>query len=226
MSAPLVSKEAYRPLNRWDHDRIQPGNVHSVGDSITGIRLKHSFPDLPIRWDPTYSGVVNGELMGDNNCDGYPGLGHFNEGMGEPRVFDSNWPSYREFRTAHGWVYQDLRPEDRYDEPLLQSTPNAKWDNRVAETYRIRRSGFDFLPLPGGYHPSPGQTPRGGLVPEITDVVTRENDVIETPQHLAALSSNITTYEGSNMHRLYGRILPRPSRPMFDQANTGMINKR
>lgn len=225
MAVLLLSKDAYRPLNRWDYDRIQPGNVHSVGDAITGIRLKHSFPDLPIRWSKKFSGKKNGCLMGDNNTDGYK-MGYFNDGMGDPYVKDSNWPSYREFRTPHGWVQQDLRPEDRTEEPILQSTPNAKWDTRVAEVYRVNRPGFEFLPLPGGYHPSPGEVPRGGLVPEITDVVTRQNDTLETPQHLANLSSNVETYEGSQVHRMYGRILPRPSRPMFAQPNTGMINKR
>ncbi len=218
MSALLVSKEHYRPLNRWDNARLQPGPVHSVGDSITGIRLKHSHPDLPLRWEKAYSGK-NSTLMGDNNTDG-DHHGFFNDGYGQPYVKDSNWAAHREFKTPLGWVQHDLRPADKSHEPLLSSTPNAKWDLRVADTYSIYRPGFEFLPLPGGYTPVPGELPRGGLAPEITAVTSPENDQIETPEHLGELSSTVDFQGGSseNTPRLFGRILPRPGRRFFKEA--------
>lgn len=202
------------------------GPVHSVGDSITGIRLKHSYPDLPLRWEKAYSGK-NSDLMGDNNTDGFK-EGHFSGGYGDPYVKTSNWPVFREFKTGVGWVQHDLRPPDKLHEPLLSSTPNAKWDLRVANTYNIYRPGFHFLPLPYGYVPSPGEIPRGGMVPEVTAVVSPENDVIETPEHLGMLSSSSDFQGGSSetMNRLFGRILPRPGRRYFDQPNTGLGPKK
>ena len=220
MAALLISDAKYRPLNRWDHDRIQPGNVHSVGDTITGIKLKHSQPDLPIRYEKKFSGK-NAGLMGDNNTDGGH-TGYFNHGYGSPYTKDSNWPSWRQFDTPLGWIHEDLRPPDKSYQPLLSSTPNAKWDQRVAETYKIYRPGFDFLPLPHGYQPSPGDLPRGGNTPTVTDVVVPECDVVNYTNQMSLVTDGIE----QSVNRLAGSFLPRPGRRYFPQANTKYGKKR
>jgi hypothetical protein len=223
MAELLLSNAGYRPLNRWDHHRIQPGPVHSVGDAITGIRLKHSHPDLPLRWDKDYSGE-HATLMGDNNTDGNHS-GFFNDGLGQPYVKTGHWPVYREFRTPLGYINQDLRPPDKTFEPLLSSTPNLKWDRRVAETYKIYRPGFDFLPLPGGFAPERGQIPRGGSVPSVTNVIVPENEVVNTPNHLALLNRGDQT-AAFRQNRLLGQLLPVAGRKYLGGSNTRFINSK
>ena len=56
MAALSLSIDAIRPLNRWDHSSIRPGVVGSVGDVVVTPRYKHSAPDLPLRFDPYFSG--------------------------------------------------------------------------------------------------------------------------------------------------------------------------
>ena len=41
-------------LNTWNNKYIAPGPVSSVGDVLLGVRLKHSAPNLPLRWDPKF----------------------------------------------------------------------------------------------------------------------------------------------------------------------------
>lgn len=52
-------------INRWNNSFIQPGSVGSVGDVHVTPRLKHSCPELPIRWSRTYSG--EGALQAGSN---------------------------------------------------------------------------------------------------------------------------------------------------------------
>lgn len=52
-------------INRWNNSFIQPGSVGSVGDVHVTPRLKHSAPELPIRWSRTYSG--EGALQAGSN---------------------------------------------------------------------------------------------------------------------------------------------------------------
>jgi len=219
MAGLVISDAAYRPINRWDHHRIQPGPVHSVGDAITGVKFKHSHPDLPIRWDPEFKGAKS-TLMGDNNSDGNH-EGYFNDGMGDPMVKDSNWPSYRDFKVAVGWVQQDLRPPDKTGQPLLQSTPNSKWDLKVANTYNVLRPGFHFLPLPGGYGPSVGDLPRGGNVPAVTNVISPDHDVINFKNQLALLGAE----QMNALNEMVGTILPQPGRRFFARRNVRGPNK-
>jgi hypothetical protein len=169
MTAIVVSKDMYRKLNRWDNDHISPGVVHSVGDVQAGVRYAQSAPDLPMRFDPMFSGK-NADRMGNNNADGGH-RGYFNNGLGDPITKDSAWNGRRDFKTALGWIHQDLRPESgKQNIALTQSTPNATWDRRVGEVYKVTRPNHAFLPVPGGYHPLPGQLPRGGNVPEIVAI--------------------------------------------------------
>lgn len=157
-----MSITAPRPLHAFDYDSIRPGPVGSVGDVIGSIKLKHSCPDLRIRSQKLSNTVGSNVQDGDKpsyTSDGY-----------QARVMDSNWQSGRGFKTAHGWVIDDVRAEDRLHEPYLGSTPQYSWKNKIATIYNARRTGDLFLPLPGGYVPSPGEIMRGQVVPEITDI--------------------------------------------------------
>lgn len=119
-------------------------------------------PDLPIR-NITLPDTVGANVEdGDHKSFTSGGLG--------ARVLDSNWQSGRAFKTSHGWVIEDLRAEDRLHEPFMGSGPQYSWRNTIATTYAARRTGDLFLPLPGGYNPSPGEIERGQVVPEITNI--------------------------------------------------------
>lgn len=157
-----MSIVAPRPLHAFDNDSIRPGPVGSVGDTLGFIKLKHSTPDLPIRTDKL--SLTDGSNVQDGDLHSFTSKG------GPARVQDSNWQSGRQFKTAHGWVIEDLRPEDRLHEPYLGSGPQYSWRNQIATTYAARRTGNLFLPLPGGYNPSPGEVERGQVVPEITNI--------------------------------------------------------
>lgn len=157
-----MSIVAPRPLHAFDNDSIRPGPVGSVGDVLGFIQLKHSMPDLPIRTDKLSD--TDGSNVQDGDKDSFTSKG------GPARVNDSNWQSGRQFKTSHGWVIEDLRAEDRLHEPYLGSGPQYSWRNTIATTYAARRTGNLFLPLPGGYNPSPGEVERGQVVPEITNI--------------------------------------------------------
>lgn len=99
-----------RPLNRWDHDSIRPGPVGSVGDALTQVRLKHSNPDLPLRFQG-WNSHANEPRFGSNVQDGQ-WLSHDDNG-GPNFTIDTNWGGRRDFRTNVGWRWQDLRAVDR-----------------------------------------------------------------------------------------------------------------
>lgn len=87
-----LSIDEYRPLNRWDNSSIQPGNVGSVGSTLLGVRLRHSAPDTPLRYDNFFSHanmIANGSNVSDGQSVGYAG------GGGPARVVDSNWGGRR-----------------------------------------------------------------------------------------------------------------------------------
>ncbi len=173
-----MSIAVVRPLHAFDNDAIRPGPVGSVGDVLGAIRLKHSAPELPIRKQKLSktdgSNVEDGQYLS------------FTSKGGPARVYDSNWQSGRQFKTSHGWIIDDLRAEDRLHEPYLGSGPQYQWKNRVATIYNARRTGDQFLPLPGGYNPSPGEIERGAIVPEITAVEDNSHPVPKAPPMLLA----------------------------------------
>jgi hypothetical protein len=220
MAALLVSKDMYRELNRWEYDHISPGPVHSVGDVQAGVRLAQSAPDLPMRYDKMFSGK-NADRMGNNNADGGH-RGYFNKGYGDPITVDSAWNGRRDFKTALGWIHQDLRPEQGKNAvAMLQSTPNATWDNRVGEVYNVLRPSYSFLPVPGGYHPLPGQLPRGGNVPEIVAI---EGDP-EASLHLdPARIPSITGMAAESV--LNGMGMRTTGKPYMNRSNLRYSQKR
>ena len=190
----LINMEVYnhldiianRPLNRWDHDRISPGAVGSVGDVNLQSRLKRSYPDLAPYYSK-FSSHKRESKFGSNVTDGSK-IG-YNSGGGPARVRDSNWGGRRDFKTNHGWVYQDLRAPDRNITPYLGATPGYSWQNRLATTYRALHTGDLFLPLPGEYSLSPGEIPRGGSTPGSY----LEGDVVSSNAASAYKALNSTT---------------------------------
>lgn len=168
MAALSLSIDAIRPLNRWDHSSIRPGVVGSVGDVNMTPRLKHSHPDMPLRFERSFSGK-NEAFLGSNVQNGTQKS--YDSGGGPARTVDSNWGGRRRFQTRHGYVFQDVRKPDDLVVPVLGETPDYSWRNQVATSYEAKRTGELFLPLPGGYDLAQGQVPRGGAIPRVTDIV-------------------------------------------------------
>jgi hypothetical protein len=162
-------------LDRWaDYASIRPGIVGSVGDVLLQTRLKHNFPDAPLRWE---YGTVGDEAagLGSNVQNGYSVS--YASGGGPAKLFDSNWQSGRSFKTNHGWIYQDIRVPDKRTTPLMGDTPDYSWNNKIAATLKAKLTGEKFLPVPGGYAPQPGQQLRGGTYP----IVRNEADNAAPP---------------------------------------------
>lgn len=144
-----------------------PGPVGSVGDVLVQSRLKRSYPDAPVSFDPS-TGHAASVRLGNNVQDGQNVS--FDTGYAGARVVDSNWGGRRGLQTCTGWVHQDLREPDRSITPYVGSTGAYGWLNKIATVYNARRTGDKFLPLPGGYRLSEGEITRGGAYPQITDV--------------------------------------------------------
>ena len=191
MAALSLSIDEIRPLNRWDHCRIQPGNVGSVGDCLVQPRLKHSAPDMPLRFDPYFShgnSVVNGSNINNGTRTSYA------SGGGPARTVDSNWGGRRNFKVRNGWIYQDMRSPDTLHEPINTGTPQYSWHNKIATAYEAKRTGNMFLPLPGPYLLHPSETPRGGIVPRIVDDESQERDISLNNPSAVQQASNYAPY--------------------------------
>lgn len=126
---------------------IHPGDVGSVGDVVAGVRLKHSAPELAIRWEGGTVGPAQERL---GSC----------TSRENARVYDSNWESGRSFKIGEGWIIQDLRVPDDLVEPYVGSTFDYSWRNKVATVYEAQRGGEYFLTKPGPYQQSPGEINR------------------------------------------------------------------
>lgn len=144
-------------------DSARPGMVASVGDTLTIPQLQTSMPDLPVRNDVVFARKENGSLM---TC--------------QPYVYDSSWNMNRHEQTQYGIIQQDLRVPDRLHEPELGTLPQYDWYNRVATVYEAKRTGENFLPLPGPYQLSPGEVPRGGqVVRDVTELAFSAQEIYQ-----------------------------------------------
>lgn len=168
MAYTSLSLDARRPMNRWNYDRIQPGPVGPVGDVNCQVRLKHSSPDMPIRWEQVFAGK-NQPFLGSNVQDGQ--YASYDSGGAMARVNDSNWQSGRSFKTRLGWVVEDITAPDNLVEPFVSSLGDYTWRDKIATVYEARRTGTQFLPIPGQYQLSPGEYARGGNSVRVTDTV-------------------------------------------------------
>lgn len=141
---------------------ISPGVVGSVGDTLGGVRLKQSTPDMAMRYDPSFESPITGS----NVQDGYSYS--YTSGGGPARTIEKTMAN-RGFKTQHGLVYQDLRAPDTTLEPIMGSTGRYPWYNKIATIYEAKRTGDLFLPLPGPYGPT--DITRGSQVPRITATI-------------------------------------------------------
>jgi hypothetical protein len=164
--------------------------VGSVGDVLGQVRLKHSAPDLPLRFEytPTEvkhfgSNVQNGDMLN------YEGNGFY-------KINDSNWGGGRDFKTAIGWKHQDLRAPDKRNEPTL-SFSFSSFDNLQHKIFESRRTGDKFLPAPNGYSPQENSQPRGGLVPIVTAIAGGDF----TPQPNSVVTNPVVTENGTDLRR-------------------------
>jgi hypothetical protein len=162
MGAIPISSDKYLPLNQWEYNSIRPGVVGSVGDVLLNPRYAQSSPDMPMRFDKSFNGPKESRL-GSNVQNGT--IKSYDSKGGPARTYDTNWGGRRNFKISHGYVYQDMRAPDKSVQPILGSTPDYSWHNKIATTIEAKRTGNLFLPLPHGYEPV-AQT-RGGAYPII-----------------------------------------------------------
>lgn len=87
---------------------------------------------------------------------------------------DSRWVGNRSFKTNIGWRVEDITQPDTFVEPFVSSLGDYSWRNRIATTYEAKRTGENFLPLPGEYTLHPGEISRGGNIPS---VVSRDEGI-------------------------------------------------
>ena len=157
----MLSLSAVKPLNRWAYDRMQPGAVGSVGDVNIEQRLKSSLPG-EFRWEKMTHGK-NAPGFGANVTDGMSTS--YSTGAGPARTKDGFIGGNRDTRTARGWRIENLKPEDRAEEPTMAEMPQLSWRMNVASVKNQQRTG-NLFKTPSGINPATG-IPRGGQVPTV-----------------------------------------------------------
>lgn len=164
-------------LNRWNKDSIRPGVVGSVGDCIGSVKLRKSSSYLPPRYDKMSLDV---ERLGSHIQDGY--LGGENASVVEKQL-----DHVQGFKTAHGWIHDDLIPTDRARDSYMGEIHNYAFRSTVANINRAKLSGEGFLPLPGGYAKPQSAIPRGSQVPRVSYASLR--DEMEEDERLKAIET-------------------------------------
>lgn len=156
-------------LNQWNNSYIQPGAVGMIGGVNLQPRLKTSTPDMPLRYDPTYSGP-NLPYLGSNVQDGQ--VLSWQTGAGSARTEDAWTNPPPQFRNV-GQIFQNVIPDDRMMEPIMDPVPMQRWNAVLGEVNKALTSGEEFLPFPNGYGYSKesGSIPRGGSYPTRIDMV-------------------------------------------------------
>lgn len=153
----------YKPLNIWDKTSIRPGPVGSVGDALVSVKYKKSANYLPDRYDPIFP--ANNKVAGANVSDGM-WYGYVSGGR-VARTLQKPLGLQRGFKTAVGWLHEDVRRTDTSRQPIMGSTGQWGWKNKVATVYQAKRTGEMFLPEPMGYDSSQTSNPRGSQIPRI-----------------------------------------------------------
>lgn len=153
-------------MNKWDKNSIRPGPVGGVGDTLTCVRIKQSYPDADFAWNKKFNPKTS-MLRGSNVQDGR--WASFSDRGYNAKVQKKNWNKNGSFRTATGFVFQNLIPEPRKMEPKLLDQPSQGWKNQAAEILQRRGDMFESLPI--GYGAI--ETPRGGQFPRrINNTIT------------------------------------------------------
>lgn len=162
-----------KPLNRWDKDSIRPGPVGSVGDVNLQVKLKHSAPYLPNRYDKAFSGkneVWSGSNISDGQWTGYTSGGRGAVTLTQPL------PARVGFKTPVGYVIENVVPQDR--SRIVKTVPLGQysWETETARIYKAKTTGEQFLPLPMGYNKT--TLPRGSQFPVIVAESTGTGTVL------------------------------------------------
>ena len=139
-----------RKYNAWQNDYIQPGGQASVGDVNMTAHLRTSAPDMPIRFQGLSRAEKEGSYVRDS-------------GLYNARVLDDGWGARTDFRTDVGWRIEDVTKPDTFVEPYVSALGDYTWRNKIATIYEARRTGENFLPVPGEYTLAPGEVSRGSV---------------------------------------------------------------
>lgn len=204
-------------LNRWNKGSIRPGPVGSVGDALTAVRIQQSDPDMPVKFDKTFSGS-NAPKRGSNVQDGsyasYSTGGYNSEVVTRKRQKKSNI----------GTFMQQLSGNDRTFDAVMIPQPRQGFQTQAEAI--LHRQGDKFQILPGGYGPEPGQLLRGGQVPR---VVYNEGVPVGKGVNAGGESSVVLPeYPEPPMNSVVGPSDPipwvanRPSRPNLRIETSGM----
>jgi len=149
---------------------ISVGKVGSVGDTNATQRLNQSTPEMPIR---TLEWTTKNPLLGSY------------VGTMEPRIMSSNWSGNRTFDTAVGYRFKNVEYADKTREPVMLGVSGTVGgypaDTRAANVWDIKRTGKNFLPnfVGAPFVLPPGQLPRGGSYPRITNVMGTDDAEVE-----------------------------------------------
>jgi len=168
-------------INRWDKDSIRPGPVGSVGDVNLQVKLKKSANYLPDRFQSQFSGrneVYSGSNVSDGQYKGFTSGGRGGITLKLPL------PPRDGFKTAVGWVFENIVPTDNSRQPKMGSLGQYSWEQEQARIYKAKTTGDQFLPLPMGY--GKPNLPRGSQNP----VIVARSYGVGTP--LPAAEVNIT----------------------------------
>jgi len=161
------------PMNQWDKSSIRPGPVGSVGDVITSVRIKQSMPDMPFAYDKTFNpatDVLRGSNVQDGRWESYVDGGY------NAVVKKQRWSNnYTGFKTATGWIAQNIIPEQRTTDPKVSSQGRQGFETQAAAI--LNRQGDMFRELPGGYTAPAGVLPRGGMLPRTVNAANMPDEV-------------------------------------------------
>ncbi|MEG3883809.1 hypothetical protein QT971_06315 [Microcoleus sp. herbarium19] len=193
---------------------ISPGLVGSVGDVLASVQLKHSTPDMALRYDSEFYGT-KAPRAGSNVQDGYSYS--YTSGGGPSRTISRNLVN-ESFKTIHGYTYQDLRVPDKRFEPMMGSTGRYDWYNRIGNVIDAKRTGEMFLPLPGPFQPT--STPRGSQYPTVTNMMGDES--------IFTLPGSQPLYDKSKPidESLQKQLLPTINQPIVAPRRPGLVCKR
>lgn len=145
-------------LNRWDKGSIRPGPVGSIGDALTAVRIKQTDPDMPVKFDKTFSGS-NAPKRGSNVQDG--SYASYSDGGFNAEVVTRK----RQKKSNVGTFMQQLSGNDRTFDAVMIPQPRQGFQTQAEAI--LHRQGEKFQILPGGYGPEPGQLLRGGQIPRV-----------------------------------------------------------
>lgn len=126
------------------------GDVGPIGDVHQIVKLKHSCPEMPLRFSQTFATARVGQNVQDGDSPSY------NTGAYGAKTIISAFDRPSNVTTSGGFTYENIIPEDREVIADTIPLPSYSWENSIAQVYKARVTGNAFLPLPGGFKPEEG----------------------------------------------------------------------